>query len=85
MYRNKPEDTVLPLFAALETDADGFFSDGSKVPTLRDMVRGSCPPRLSDFFDDSLCITLPIRKCRVEIYVDLQTQEWGRLWQDDES
>jgi hypothetical protein len=85
MLRNNPEETVLPLFAVLESDADGFFSEGSKVPLARDMVRGSCPPTLADFFDESLCIQLPLRKLRVELYVDLKTQEWGRLWVDDES
>jgi len=85
IVRSNPEETVLPLFAVLESDADGFFSDGSKVPLARDMVRGSCPPTLGDFFDESLCIQLPLRKLRVEIYVDLKTHEWGRLWLDDES
>lgn len=82
MYRSNPEDTVLPLFAALESDADGFFSVGSKVPFKRDMVCGACPPLLADFFNGNLCITLPLRKCSVEMYVDLRTHEWGRLWPD---
>ena len=85
MYRNKPEATVLPLFAVVESDADGFFSTGSKVPFKRDMVRGVCPPLLGDFFDETLCIQLPLRKCRVEIYVDLKTRVWDRQWVDDES
>jgi hypothetical protein len=85
MYRNRPEDTVLPLFAAVESDADGFFSTNSVAGFKRDMVRGSCPPLLGDFFDDSLCIQLPLRKCRVEMFVDLNTHVWGRLWVDDES
>jgi hypothetical protein len=84
MYRSRPEDTVLPLFAAVESDEDGFFSAGSKVPFKRDMVLSSCPPLLADFFDDSLCIKLPLRKCRVEMCVDLNTQVWERLWVDDE-
>ncbi|SRR6266496_2140366 len=85
MYRSKPEDTVLPLFAALESDADGFFSVGTKVPFKRDMVLGSCPPLLGDFLDDSLCIQLPLRKCRVEICVNLTTHVWDRQWIDAES
>ena len=86
MYRSNPEDIVLPLFAVLESDTvDGFFSDGSKVPFKRDMVRGTCPPLLSDFFDDSLCITLPLRKRRVEMFVDLQSGKAGPMWIDDES
>jgi hypothetical protein len=82
MYRNNPDDTVLPLFAGLESDADGFFSANSVVPFKRDMVLGACPPLLSDFFDDSLCIQLPLRKCRVEMCVDFATQQWSRLWLD---
>jgi len=84
MYRNVPEDIVLPLFAAVEADADGFFSVGSKVPFKRDLVLGPCPPLLGDFFDESLCIELPLRKCRVEMSVDLKTRKWERLWVDDE-
>lgn len=84
MYRSNPEDTVLPLFVCLESDVDGFFSANSVVPFKRDMVRGACPPLLSDFFDDSLCIQLPMRKCRVEMFVDFATQQWGRLWPDGE-
>ena len=83
IYRNAPEDLVLPLFAVVESDADGFFSTGSNFPFKRDMVRGSCPPLLGDFFDKSLCIELPLRKCRVEISVNLKTHEWDRLWVDD--
>jgi hypothetical protein len=83
MYRTRPEDIVLPLFAVLESDTiDGFFSAGSKVPFKRDMVRSACPPLLADFFDNSLCIELPTRKCDVEIYVDLATGQWDRLWID---
>jgi hypothetical protein len=85
MYRSKPEDIVLPLFAVLESDVvDGFFSVGSKVPFKRDMVRGSCPPLLSDFFDDSLCIELPMRKCDIEVFVDLATGKCGPRWIDAE-
>lgn len=83
MYRSSPEDTVLPLFAVLESDVvDGFFSVGSKVPFKRDMVRGSCPPLLSDFFDNSLCIELPMRKCAIEMVVDLATRQCGPRWVD---
>jgi hypothetical protein len=83
MYRSKPEDTVLPLFAVLESDTvDGFFSEGSKVPFKRDMVRSSCPPLLSDFFDKSLCIELPMRKCDIELVVDLSTGRCGPRWID---
>lgn len=86
MYRNSPDDTVLPLFAVLESDTqDGFFSVGSKVPRTRDMVKGAVPPVLSDFLDDSLCITLPLRKRRVELVVNLTTRQWERRWVDDES
>src|SRR5260370_10509110 len=84
MYRSVPEDTVLPLFAALERDADGFFSVGTKLSFKRDMVRCTRPPFLGDFLDESLCIALPLRKCRVEIFVDLITHEAGRLWLDAE-
>jgi len=82
MYRSAPEETVLPLFAALESDVDGFFSVGSKLPFKRDMVRGGCPPLLGDFFDDFLCIELPLRKCGAELCVDLTTRKWSRLWPD---
>ncbi len=84
MYRKVPEDTVLPLFAAVETDADGFFSVASKLPFKRDLVLGPRPPLLSDFFDETLCIRLPLRKCRVEIYVDTVTRQWDRSWLDSE-
>lgn len=80
IYRKNPDDTVLPLFVALESDVDGFFSANSVAPFKRDMVCGACPPLLSDFFDDSLCIRLPTRKCRVEMFVDFTTHQWGRLW-----
>ena len=83
MYRKVPEDLVLPLFAAVESDSDGFFSVGSKVPFKRDLVLGPCPPLLGDFFDESLCIELPLRKCRVEISVNLKTRKWEPLWVDD--
>jgi hypothetical protein len=81
IYRNRPEEMVLPLFAVLESDTvDGFFSANSPAPFKRDMVRGSCPPLLADFFDESLCIELPVWKCEVEIFVDLKTNQWGRNW-----
>jgi hypothetical protein len=82
MYRKNPEDTVLPLFAVLESDADGFFSPLSTAPVKRDMVRGATPPLFSDFFNDDLCITLPIRKCRVELHVNLDTLVATREWLD---
>ncbi len=83
IYRSNPGEIVLPLFAVLESDVvDGFFSAGSKVPFKRDMVLGACPPLLSDFFDDSLCITLPLKKRRVELVVDLKRRNWDRRWVD---
>jgi hypothetical protein len=75
-YRKAPEDMVLPLFAAVERDDDGFFSVGSKLPFKRDLVLGPCPPLLRDFFDEDLCIRLPLRKCRVEISVDTVSRQW---------
>ncbi len=84
MYRKVPEDIVLPLFAAMEIDADGFFSVGSKVPFKRDLVLGPRPPLLGDFFDETLCIQLPLRKCRVEICVDTVTHKWEHLWSNSE-
>jgi hypothetical protein len=80
IYRSNPEDTVLPFFAVVESDADGFFSVGSKVPFKRDLVLGCCPPLLEDFFDEDLCIVLPTRKCRVEISVNTITRQWNRSW-----
>lgn len=83
IYRSNPGEIVLPLFAVLESDVvDGFFSAGSKVPFKRDMVLGDRPPLLSDFFDDSLCITLPLKKRRVELVVDLKQRNWDRRWVD---
>jgi len=86
LYRKNPEDSVLPLFAVLESaSTDPFFAVNSTEPFKRDMVRGPCPPLLSDFFNESLCITLPIRKCRVEMQVNLVTGVCDRLWPDAES
>lgn len=83
LYRKKPDESVLPLFAALESEStDPFFAVNSTEPFKRDMVRGSCPPILADFFDDSLCITLPIRKARVEMSVNTVTGVCQRLWPD---
>ncbi len=83
MYRSNPDEIVLPLFAVLESDVvDGFFSAGSKVPFKRDMVLGACPTLLSDFFDDRLCITLPLKKRRVELVVNLRQRNWDRRWVD---
>jgi hypothetical protein len=85
MYRNRPDEAVLPLFAVLESDTvDGFFSVGSKAPFKRDTVCGLAPPLMSDFFDDSLCIQLPLRKRRVEMRVNLVTRSWDRVWVDAE-
>jgi hypothetical protein len=83
LYRRNPEEAVLPLFAVLESDTtDGFFSVNSREAFKRDMVRGTSPPLLADFFDDSLCITLPLRKCRVEMQVNTRTGACDRLWPD---
>jgi hypothetical protein len=83
LYRKNPEDSVLPLFAVLESEpTDPFFALNSTDPFKRDMVRSSCPPVLADFFDDSLCITVPIRKARVEMCVNTVTGICERLWPD---
>jgi hypothetical protein len=85
IYRSKPDDIVLPLFVVLESDTvDGFFSVNSKVPFKRDLARSSCPPVLADFFNESLCITLPLRKFRPEIQVNLKMGVWDILWPDAE-
>ena len=86
LYRKNPEESVLPLFAALESvNTDPFFAVNSTDPFKRDMVRSSCPPLLADFFDESLCIRLPMRKCRVEMCVNLATGVCERRWPDAES
>ncbi len=87
MYRNNPDDKVLPLFAVLESDAvDGFFSEGTNAPApfKRDMVRGARPPLLADFFDPNLCMELPQRRRRMVLKVDLKTRQWYRNWVDSE-
>jgi hypothetical protein len=87
MYRTSPEEMVRPLFAVLESDVvDGFFSEGTKAPApfKRDLVRGPRPPLLADFFDANLCIQIPQRKRRMELWVDLETRQWSREWKDAE-
>lgn len=84
MYRSNPEDELLPLLAVVEADADGFFTGSSPAPFKRDMVLGDCSPLFSDFFDDSLFIEIPMRKCRVEMHVDPKTDFARRVWVDAE-
>jgi hypothetical protein len=87
MYRTNPEEMVRPLFAVLESDTvDGFFSEGTNAPApfKRDLVRSACPPLLADFFDPRLCIQIPQRKRRLALWVDLNTREWYRDWEDAE-
>jgi len=81
-----PGGTVRSLLATLViNDPERFLSADSDRPEVRDTVRGVRPAIFRDFFDDNLCMRVPLRKLRVELHIPNNSKTCQTKWEDDES